>query len=120
MRTARVRSFVSGPAVRKNGGRLTFARTSGSARVADWPWRRPVASRCGPVGATRRSVGGRRGKMDAGKGLPGRQGPAEDARRVPRALGILPERPGRGEAGGRLAAPGGTGRGCVRGEALWI
>lgn len=55
--------------------------------------------------------------MDAGKGLPGRQGPADGARLVPRSLGILPERPGRGEAGGRGAAPGGTGRGGVRGEA---
>ncbi|XP_037017384.2 cysteine protease ATG4B isoform X3 [Artibeus jamaicensis] len=42
-----------------------FPLTSGSARAPDWPWRRPVASRCGPVGATRLSVGGRRGKMDA-------------------------------------------------------
>uniref|UniRef100_A0A7N5KPX9 Cysteine protease n=1 Tax=Ailuropoda melanoleuca TaxID=9646 RepID=A0A7N5KPX9_AILME len=32
----------------------------------DWPRQRPVASRCGTVGATPLSVGGRRGKMDAG------------------------------------------------------
>ncbi|XP_034511487.1 cysteine protease ATG4B isoform X2 [Ailuropoda melanoleuca] len=31
----------------------------------DWPRQRPVASRCGTVGATPLSVGGRRGKMDA-------------------------------------------------------
>ncbi|KAM7104829.1 cysteine protease ATG4B isoform 3-T3 [Molossus nigricans] len=59
--SAQGRLFVPGPAVRQDGDR----RTSGPARASDWPWRRPVASRCGPVGATRRSVGGRRGKMDA-------------------------------------------------------
>ncbi|XP_065773300.1 cysteine protease ATG4B isoform X1 [Muntiacus reevesi] len=34
-------------------------------RDPDWPGRRPVASRCGAVGATPRSVGGPEAKMDA-------------------------------------------------------
>lgn len=99
---------VPGPAVRQDGGgrasARTSARTSGPARASDWPRRRPVASRCGPVGATRRSVGGRRGKMDAGEGLPGRWGPARPA---PQPPGARPARP-RPRAAGR--ADGGRAR----------
>lgn len=47
--------------------------------------------------------------MDAGKDQLGRGGPADGALLAPRRLGSLPARPGRAEAGGRGAAPGGAG-----------
>lgn len=69
----------------------------------DWPRQRPVASRCGTVGATPLSVGGRRGKMDAGEGLSGRGATRGRRPPGPSATGVSPSaawvRDGRGAAG---------------------
>lgn len=85
----------------------------------DWPRQRPVASRCGTVGATRLSVGGRRGKMDAGKGRAGAGHPAGDALLAPRQGGSRPARRGCGIGAGprgwgeQALAPSGAGTASV-------
>lgn len=56
----------------------------------DWPRLRTVASRCGTVGATLLSVGGRRGKMDAGEAPSGRGATRGLRSPVPSAAGASP------------------------------
>ena len=82
----------------------------------DWPRRRPVASLCGTVGATPRSVGGSGGKMDAGEGRRGVGGTGAALTGPLGAgawAGASPARPGRGAERGPGAE---RGAGGVRGR----